>query len=189
MRCQWGTSWENMKPWIAARRFKEFSFLDTQLRDNFPQYRNQLLPLPEKKLIGHLDSDVVRGRQIALELYMTRLVESMTEILSSSYMDIFLNMKNRITSIMKKIDHEDRIDAMRNAEEQGESLLSSEYYDDTPNSITRRLNQKAIVPGSSSELKTESNQIINSPNIKMNENKKYTDDIENKILNIDILVN
>ena len=31
MRCQWGTTWDNMKPWIAARRYKEFSFLDSQV--------------------------------------------------------------------------------------------------------------------------------------------------------------
>ena len=31
MRCQWGLTWDTMKPWIAARRFKEFSYLDTQV--------------------------------------------------------------------------------------------------------------------------------------------------------------
>ena len=31
MRCQWGLTWDTMKPWIAARRYKEFNFLDTQV--------------------------------------------------------------------------------------------------------------------------------------------------------------
>ena len=52
----------------------------SQIRDHFPKYRLQLLPLPEKRIVGHLSSDVVKGRQIALELYMTRLVEGMPEV-------------------------------------------------------------------------------------------------------------
>ena len=24
MRCQWGTTWDNMQPWIVARRYREF---------------------------------------------------------------------------------------------------------------------------------------------------------------------
>lgn len=28
MRCQWGTTWDNMQPWISARRFREFDRLD-----------------------------------------------------------------------------------------------------------------------------------------------------------------
>lgn len=28
MRCQWGTTWENMQPWLVARRFREFDALN-----------------------------------------------------------------------------------------------------------------------------------------------------------------
>lgn len=28
MRCQWGTTWENMQPWLVARRFREFDTLN-----------------------------------------------------------------------------------------------------------------------------------------------------------------
>lgn len=31
MRCQWGTTWENLQPWIAARRYREFEVLDSQV--------------------------------------------------------------------------------------------------------------------------------------------------------------
>jgi hypothetical protein len=28
MRCQWGKTWDNMKPWLVARRFREFDLLN-----------------------------------------------------------------------------------------------------------------------------------------------------------------
>ena len=31
MRCQWGTHWDNLQPWIAARRYREFDVLDAQV--------------------------------------------------------------------------------------------------------------------------------------------------------------
>lgn len=31
MRCQWGTTWENMQPWIVARRYREFDVLNFQV--------------------------------------------------------------------------------------------------------------------------------------------------------------
>jgi hypothetical protein len=31
MRCQWGTTWENMQPWIVARRYREFDILNIQV--------------------------------------------------------------------------------------------------------------------------------------------------------------
>ena len=32
MRCQWGTTWDNMQPWIVARRYREFDVLNIQVR-------------------------------------------------------------------------------------------------------------------------------------------------------------
>lgn len=32
MRCQWGTDWNNLQPWIAARRYREFDRLDYEVR-------------------------------------------------------------------------------------------------------------------------------------------------------------
>ena len=31
MRCQWGTTWDNMQPWIVARRYREFDVLNFQV--------------------------------------------------------------------------------------------------------------------------------------------------------------
>jgi hypothetical protein len=39
MRCQWGTTWENMQPWIVARRYREFDSLDNQVRTIDTEYR------------------------------------------------------------------------------------------------------------------------------------------------------
>lgn len=103
MRCQWGTTWDNMQPWIAARRFKEFSVLDGQLKEFFGQYKASFLPLPQKTILSAMSADLVKSRQAALELYMVRIVETMPEVLTSQFLDVFLNMRNRIAAIKKSI--------------------------------------------------------------------------------------
>ena len=108
MRCQWGTTWDNMQPWIAARRYKEFSILDGQLREYYGQYKSNMLALPQKTILSAMDADLVKSRQIALELYMARIVESMPEILTSQFMDVFLNMRNRISAIKKSIAQKEK---------------------------------------------------------------------------------
>ena len=48
MRCQWGTCFENMQPWIVAHRYKEFDVMDHQIRREFPLLASSLVPLPKK---------------------------------------------------------------------------------------------------------------------------------------------
>ena len=48
MRCQWGTSFENMQPWIVAHRYKEFDILDHQIRREYSLLASSLVPLPKK---------------------------------------------------------------------------------------------------------------------------------------------
>lgn len=50
MRCQWGTSFENMQPWIVAHRYKEFDILDHQIRREYPLLASSLVSLPKKVL-------------------------------------------------------------------------------------------------------------------------------------------
>ncbi len=186
MRCQWGPTWETMRPWIAARRFKEFSYLDSQLRDHFPKYNSQFLPLPEKKLIGHLDTDVVKGRQIALELYMVRLVETMPDALASNYVNVFLNMKNRVSVICAKIDQEERINAARSGEEY-ESSIPVQFQRPVPegSGAQRRASKKLVSPGQTGELSADTSN-CNNPVAPIA--VKFSEDEDRKIRAINVLV-
>jgi len=103
MRCQWGTNWENMQPWIAARRFREFEQLDSSLRKHFALLSNNLCPMPEKDFFRFLDAEVVEKRRIALEDYMTRIVTKLPSILRSELFNEFLGIGERIASIRAKI--------------------------------------------------------------------------------------
>ena len=103
MRCQWGTNWENMQPWIAARRFREFEQLDSSLRKHFALLSNNLCPMPEKDFFRFLDAEVVEKRRIALEDYMTRIVTKLPSILRSELFNEFLGVGERIASIRAKI--------------------------------------------------------------------------------------
>jgi hypothetical protein len=80
MRCQWGTTWENLQPWIAARRFREFEVLDVQLKAKFPTLASSLLTLPQKDFFRSLESDVVQKRRQALEDYMSKIVSSVPSV-------------------------------------------------------------------------------------------------------------
>ena len=103
MRCQWGTNWENMQPWIAARRFREFEQLDSSLRKHFALLSNNLCPMPEKDFFRFLDAEVVERRRIALEDYMARIVTKLPSILRSEVINEFLGIGERIASIRAKI--------------------------------------------------------------------------------------
>ncbi len=80
MRCQWGTTWDNLQPWISARRYREFDTLDTQLRRLYPSLSSNLPNLPEKDFFRALESDVVQRRRNALENYMAKIVSSMPTV-------------------------------------------------------------------------------------------------------------
>ena len=99
MRCQWGTTWENMQPWIVARRYREFDSLDYQLRRSFPSQTGTFIVLPEKSFFSAMDATVVDRRRRALEDYMTRVVQRLPTILRSCNMDEFLGISERITTI------------------------------------------------------------------------------------------
>lgn len=48
MRCQWGTIFDNLQPWISARRYREFDVLNDEIKKAFPAYASNLPALPEK---------------------------------------------------------------------------------------------------------------------------------------------
>lgn len=101
MRCQWGTSWDNLQPWISARRYREFDALDAKLRTEF---RNTALPvLIEKDYFRFLESDVIAKRRRALEVYMTTIVSTMPLVLRSEWMDEFLGISERIVTIKRDL--------------------------------------------------------------------------------------
>ena len=99
MRCQWGTSWENMQPWISARRYREFDALDADLKRAFPSMEHSMPRLPAKDFFRFLEQDVIEKRRGTLENYMTRIVAHLPTILRSSLFSEFLGIGERIATI------------------------------------------------------------------------------------------
>lgn len=99
MRCQWGTTFENMQPWIVAHRYKEFDALDQALKKKFPRLESNMPKLPKKEFFRALHSDVVAERRAILEEYMSKIVSSMPSLLRSELMNDFLDITNRISGI------------------------------------------------------------------------------------------
>lgn len=103
MRCQYGTTWDNLQPWITARRYREFDQLDTQLRKYYPNLAKSLIPLPEKDFFNFLESSVVEKRRLALEEYMYAIIVKLPSILRSDIFNDFMSIHTRVTSIRNKL--------------------------------------------------------------------------------------
>eukprot|EP01038_Epipyxis_sp_PR26KG_P006988 gene6988-9550_t len=103
MRCQWGSTFDNMQPWIVAHRYKEFDQLDSKLKKMYPDFSHVMPSLPQKDLFRYLDATVISKRRTALEEYMSRIVSSLPTILRSALMVEFLQIQERINSIKKKL--------------------------------------------------------------------------------------
>ena len=99
MRCQWGTTFETMQPWIVAHRYKEFDALDQALKRKFPRLETNMPMLPKKDIFRALNSNVVAERRAILEEYMSKIVSSMPSLLRSELMNDFLDITNRISGI------------------------------------------------------------------------------------------
>jgi hypothetical protein len=103
MRCQWGTTWDNMQPWISARRYREFDLLDKQLRSLFPALKHKMVRLPEKDFFFSLESHVIQHRRACLEEYMVKIVSSLPTLLRSEELNEFLGIGERIQVIKAKL--------------------------------------------------------------------------------------
>lgn len=103
MRCQWGTDWDNMEPWIVARRYSEFEQLHNDLRERYFSLHSALPLFPAKTLFGTLSEDTVKHRRDALEKYMTKIVNDLPTILRSRQIDTFLNIYERVSKIRENI--------------------------------------------------------------------------------------
>lgn len=107
MRCQWGTKWDNMQPWLVARRYREFDFLDSTIRKEFPSLKDQLIPLPGKAIMTFGQVSVPE-RTRGIEDYMINILNTVPQVLKSSHMYIFLDLTERIEGIKKKIKETER---------------------------------------------------------------------------------
>lgn len=103
MRCQWGTTFENMQPWIVAHRYKEFDTLDGQIRRMFPLLQHNMPSMPEKDFFNYLNSSVIAKRRQGLEDYVSKIVISMPTILRSELFNSFLGINERLVVIKKKL--------------------------------------------------------------------------------------
>jgi hypothetical protein len=101
LRCTWGETSETAKPWMVARRFREYYALDSILRAVFPHLADHLPPLPAKAMFGSLAYDTVRARQSQLETYVQRLLtdQPLSPIVTSPQLDEFLMITDRLKQI------------------------------------------------------------------------------------------
>lgn len=135
MRCQWGSNWENMQPWLVARRFREFDALNDLLLQYYPKVKAKMHPLPKKQLFGSLGKDTVEARKRDIEAYMSTIVTHLPSMLKSKYIDGFFNVRERVGAIRKQIEEDKKKGG--GAEAAGDSL----YNGVVP-----------LAPGSSEEL-------------------------------------
>jgi hypothetical protein len=78
-----------IKQWEVARRFRDFCYLDKQLRKNFPKLKIPVLP-PKQYLFSSTSSSVVDERRNQLEAYLKSLM-FMSSIWSRNDLALFLN--------------------------------------------------------------------------------------------------
>ena len=99
MRCQWGRTFEEMRPWMVARRFREFAAVDANLRGAFPDLAPHLPPLPSSFVLFAMTPEVVEQRQKGLEAYLRKLVTELPTTLRSAQLDEFLCISDRIKAM------------------------------------------------------------------------------------------
>ena len=118
-------------------------------------------------------SHIPIGRQIALELYMTRVVETMPEVVDSAFLNVFLNMKNRINVIRSGLLREEHVEIERN--------LTNGVTDEE----SMRLSIPHHAPGSSAELSLSGPEGGNPTEVSALP-QKYSDEVAAAIRNIDL---
>jgi hypothetical protein len=109
MRCQWGTHFDNLQPWIVAHRFREFDLLDQMFKKQFPHMDRNMPRLPKKEIFRSMDNNVVAKRRADLEEYMSKIVESMPTLLRSDAMNNFLRIRERISAIKNLLRLQDSV--------------------------------------------------------------------------------
>lgn len=78
-----------IKKWTVYRRFRDFYFLDKQLRKCFPKIK--IPPLPAKRFFGSsTDKEFVESRKEQLESYLTTIV-GIQSIWTRNELALFLN--------------------------------------------------------------------------------------------------
>ena len=111
MRCQWGPSFEDMKPWIVAHRYSEFDRLHAEIERQFPEYvlgagENKLPALPQKDFFNNFDSAVIEQRREGLENYFTIIITKLPKVLKCPLMEEFMFVRERIASIKQQMQIE-----------------------------------------------------------------------------------
>uniref|UniRef100_A0A7S3K4V4 PX domain-containing protein n=2 Tax=Aureoumbra lagunensis TaxID=44058 RepID=A0A7S3K4V4_9STRA len=98
IRCQFGKTFETMKPWMVARRFREFVAVDANLRAALPDLAPHLPPLPSSFVFFAMSPQVVEQRQHGLEQYLKTLITEFPATLKSPQLDEFLCIHSRIAA-------------------------------------------------------------------------------------------
>lgn len=87
-----------IRTWAIKRRYKDFYYLDRQLRKNFPMLKFPTLP-PKRYLRSSNDKDVVDQRKEQLETYLHTLVGMQTVWTKNDFV-LFLNDESNLMSFI-----------------------------------------------------------------------------------------
>lgn len=144
MRCQWGTTFDNLQPWIVAHRYREFDKLDQELKKQFPSLDKNMPKLPKKELFRSMENSVVTNRRTVLEEYMTKIVESMPTIMRSVLIDDFLHITERLSNIRTKLNAHQTVPLL--SSNNPSNVIESYEYDIniTTSAATRRPSSQPI---------------------------------------------
>lgn len=147
MRCQWGTTFDNLQPWIVAHRYREFDKLDADLKKKFSYLEKNMPKLPKKEFFRNMRSDVVSRRRQILEEYMTKIVTSMPSLMKSDIMERFLRINERIIVIrsLLNIDAAVPLKAAVTSEEESKEYLENNQEENQQLNNNPDNNQKRVV--------------------------------------------
>ena len=84
---------------MVARRFREFSAVDANLRAAFPDLAPHLPTLPSSWTLFAMAPEVVEQRKRGLENYLRKVVAETPQLLRSTQVDEFLCISDRIKAM------------------------------------------------------------------------------------------
>lgn len=87
-----------MRSWIIKRRYKDFDYLDRQLKKQFPSLRLPTLP-PKRYLRSSSDPEIVDERKEQLQNYLNQLV-AIQQVWARNDFVLFLNDESNLMTFI-----------------------------------------------------------------------------------------
>lgn len=100
-----------LRNWYIKRRYKDFDYLDKQLRKCYPALNLPTLP-PKSYWRSSNDPSIVDQRKLQLQTYLNSLI-SMTQIWNRNDLVLFLNDESNIMTFIWSVDRMRRLKDVR----------------------------------------------------------------------------